>query len=787
MLAHLLAAALLAHPASQDSIRVSATLSDAVIAAGDAVRLEVSVETSGARPQSIELNPLPAGFAIIGRETATEVSRSLTGGRRLITTQSWVILGRVPGSYTLPSVRIVVDQRIHRTSPMTIVVLEGAERPAPPDPIERVRLTGTVEPGRIYVGQQVTFTAEAEFPRSLRQRQTRPATYQSPNPSGFWAQDLPDPIVIGIRNIEGELYDTQTFRRAYFPLLPGPQTIPPARLSLEYRAGFGLSAQSRELLSDTIHIDVLPTPGDGKPPSFNGAVGRYSLQAAVDSDRLRVGEATTLIVTVSGTGNVKALPAPPFVAPEGLEVFPPTESAEVETSTMVLGGSKRFEWVIVPGEPGRIVIPPIEYAVFDPVDERYDVLRSDSVILQVTGQSVAGDPGIDLRPIRGRPSDGTPGWVLSPGFALAQIVPILVLFAAWWSTRERAAPGLKRVADDRARRFDALGQQALAADRGFWGRLTDGIRISIAEALAMPAIRGAPVDSLVMAMTGAGVPRATVSALADILRSLDRIRYAPGEVTPADAPAMVDRARSLLDAMASSAAKAAPRRAVTPAVLLLLAAMPAAVSAQDDAFVRAVDAYRAAEYETAAAAFLEHVARHPDDANGWYDAGNALFRAGDTGRATAAWIRAVRLWPRHADARANLEMVSPTALGFVPGVASLTLRETVLALAGVWWMVALLAAVRLRARRRIATVLVAALALVLLVGLAGFAGVGQRDTAISLGEATVRADPALKGDPLERLPAGVPVEVIGRREGWLLVRTGPGVEGWVDASLLDEV
>jgi hypothetical protein len=132
-------------------------------------------------------------------------------------------------------------------------------------------------------------------------------------------------------------------------------------------------------------------------------------------------------------------------------------------------------------------------------------------------------------------------------------------------------------------------------------------------------------------------------------------------------------------------------------------------------------------------------------------------------------------------------MVSPTALGFVPGVASLTLRETVLALAGVWWMVALLAAVRLRARRRIATVLVAALALVLLVGLAGFAGVGQRDTAISLGEATVRADPALKGDPLERLPAGVPVEVIGRREGWLLVRTGPGVEGWVDASLLDEV
>jgi tetratricopeptide (TPR) repeat protein len=454
---------------------------------------------------------------------------------------------------------------------------------------------------------------------------------------------------------------------------------------------------------------------------------------------------------------------------------------------MELGGSKRFEWVIVPGEPGRIAIPPIEYAAFDPVDERYDVLRSDSIILQVTGQSLAGDPGIELRPIRGRRSDGTPAWVLSPAFAFAQVVPLLVLLGAWWSRRDRAAPGLKRVADDRARRLSVLDQEALAADRGFWGRLTEAIRLSIAEALAVPRLRSAPVDSLLNAMLDAGVPRATAGALADLLRSLDRIRYAPGEVTPADAPAMVDRARGLLDAMAASLAKSAPRRAATAGVVAFLALVPASLNGQDNAFFRAVDAYRAADYERSAEAFLEHVARHPDDANGWYDAGNALFRAGDAGRATAAWIRAVRLWPRHADARANLEMVSPAALRYVPAVASLTARETVLALAGVWWLFALLVAGRLRTRRRIGPVAAAALALVLLVCLAGFAGIGQRDAAISLGNATVRADPALKGEALERLPAGAPVDVLDHREGWLLVRTGPGVEGWVDASLVEEV
>jgi TolA-binding protein len=787
MLAHLFAVAAIASPALQDSVRVSAALSDDSIVVGNTVRLEVSVETSGARPQSIELSPLPAGFDVIGRETGTTVATSLTGGRRIITTQNWLIIGRMPGSFMVPSVRIFVGERIHRTSPLPIVVLEGPSREAPPNAVDRVRLRGRLEPERIYVGQQVTFIAEAEFPRSLRQRQTRPAQYMAPNPSGFWAQDLPDPIVIGLLSIDGELYDTQSFRRAFFPLIPGEHTFPPARLAFEYRATLGLRAESRELLSDSLIVEVLPVPEEGRPASFNGAVGQLAMVASVDEERLSVGEATRLVVEVNGKGNVKALPAPVFDAPEGLEVFPPTESAEVETSSPALGGVKRFEWVVVPNEPGRIVIPPIEYVAFDPIEERFNIMRSDSIMLQVTGQSGGAVPGIDLRPIRGRPSGGTPAWVLSPAFALVQFVPLLVLFAAWWSVRERPAPGSRRVADDRNRRFDELQQEALAADRGFWGRLTEAIRVSIAEALGVPGSRLAPVDTLHDAMLTAGVPRATAAALAELLNGLDRIRYAPGEVTPADAPAMVDRARHVLDAMAISLAKAPGRGAARPAGIALLFLAPAMASGQATAFDRAVTAYRAADYEAAANAFLEHVASHPADADGWYDAGNALFRAGQTGQAVASWVRSIRLRPRHIDARANLEMVAPAGLEFVPPVASITPRETLLALAGIWWITLLLLAVRIRGRRSASAIATAALGCIAIVALLGFAGLGQRAAAVSLGDATVRADPALKGEALERLPAGVLVEVIDRRDDWIRVRTGPGVEGWVDVSLVEVV
>lgn len=784
MLTHLLALALAAAPAPQDSVRVSATLSDDSMAAGDVVQLEVTVETNGPRPEPIRIDALPAGLDIVGQGSG-EVVTGFGPRRTLISTQNWTIQGLVPGTYTLPAVHIVINGRNYTTRSLSLVVLDAPIRPRRETSVDRVRLRGRLEPERVYVGQQVTFIAEAEFPRSLRQRQTRPATYQAPDPSGFWAQDLPDPIVIGLRTIGGELYDTQSFRRAYFPLLPGEQRFPPARLAFEYRVSLGLPPDSRELLSDTLPITVLPVPEEGRPPSFNGAVGRYSMRATLGSGQLRVGEATTLVVEVTGRGNVKALPAPTLTHPDGVEVFPPTESSEVETNSMNLGGTKRFEWVIVPGEPGRISLPPVEYTAFDPIEERFDVMRSDSIIMDVTGQRVEGVPGIDLRPIRGRPSDGTPAWVLSPAFALAQLVPLLFLFAAWRLVRDPGNSAQRKLADERAKRFAALRSQAVAADREFWGRLAEAIRHSAADTLGVHTLRTASVETLTGTLLSAGVPRAATNALADVLRSLDRIRYAPGEIAPVDAPALVDRAERILDDVAA-ALRRSPRGAAATAGIVLLLVLPHPAAAQSP-FDQAVSAYRAADYEAAAAAFLDHVASHPEDADGWYDAGNALFRSGDTGRAVAAWIRATRLSPRHRDARANLQMVSPAALDYAPPIVSLTPRETALAFAGIWWIAVLLTAVRVRTRQPAGRVLLVSLAVAVVIAIGGLAGLDRPAIAISLGEATVRIDPALKGEALERVPAGWPMEVVEERAGWIRVRTALGIEGWVDLTLVDSV
>ncbi len=789
MLAPLLIASLVVSTAAQDSATVTARLSDDQVTVGQPTQLTVEIETGGASPESIELLPLPAGFDVTGTVNSLETVIDFSGQRRMVTSRTWVIIGRVPGTFTIPPVRVRVGNRTYRTSTIPIVVLKAPAGAPPPGSADRVRLTATVEPATVYVGQQVTFSAEAWFPNELRQRQTRPATYQAPNPAGFWAQDLPDPLITGLRNVDGQIYNTQTFRRGYFPLLPGTHVFPPARLGYEFRASLGLPPDTRELASDAVTVTVLPIPEEGRPPGYNGAVGRYTIRSAIESDRLTAGEATTLSLEVAGTGNVKALPAPESPQHATVEVFPPTESAELDASSLNVGGTKRFEWVIVPHEPGRIALPPIEYPYFDPVAARFEVARTDSIVIQVAGASPATSVDVDLRPILGRPSGGGLGWTQSPAFVVLQAVPLLVLLIAFRTARSRKAQVTRSADEARRRRFEELRQDALAPDRAFWGRLDDAIRESVAALIRNPGATSVTVESMRDAMERSGVPRPTAGAIAELLSGLDHIRFAPGAVIPSDAPSYVERADELLKAMSDAVSRVDSHVGSTATAIVLLAILaPAAANGQAPAFDRAVDAFRAADYDAAASAFLEHTHANPGDANGWYDAGNAQYLSGRTGEAVASWIRALRLRPRHTNARANLRAVSSSALEFVPPFVALTRGEMLFALAVAWWIGAAAVAVRIAGQRRPGGAAAGALIAALVIALAGYAGSERKTVAVALGPDTViRLDPALKGEPLDRIRPGAPVAVIDRRDGWTRVRTTTGVEGWVESSLIEEV
>jgi len=219
----------------------------------------------------------------------------------------------------------------------------------------------------------------------------------------------------------------------------------------------------------------------------------------------------------------------------------------------------------------------------------------------------------------------------------------------------------------------------------------------------------------------------------------------------------------------------------------------------DTAFARAVAAFRAGRFTRAADLFAAHAAARPTHAAAWYDLGNAAFRAGQHGRAVWAWLRALELRPRDADARQNLALagVDPAVVDAVTPPVALSLDELLLLAAAAGALAtALLLVRRVAPRRGLATAGV--LALLLAGALAATAGFTARAPAraILLDSATLLGAPNEHADVLSPLTEGAAVEVVEQRGGWARVRarlTAPGnapagttlpQEGWIEEGLL---
>jgi tetratricopeptide (TPR) repeat protein len=773
---------------AQDPIRVTASLTADRVEVGTPTTLRVVVETRGDAPDRIHLPPLPRDLDIVGTSDFSQTQISVPGGRSRATQRDYIIVARRPGVYRIPAAEVDVGRRTYRTRTLELAVSAGpaqspgAGRRAPTfgfdDALERApsrsRLRMWALPDTVFVGQQVLLHAEVTFGDDARGRQSRPATFDPPAPSGFWIQDVPNPVSVALRMQEGRPVETQTFRRAYFPLAAGSFAIPPARVYYEARRGF-LTAETREIASDSVRLVVLPLPQQGRPDGFNGAVGRLRLSASVTPERIALGEAAVISVEVEGAGNVKALPEPQLPGLPDADVFPPTQDSRVEVVDLNVTGTKRFRWVVVPQQTGTLRIPPIEYSVFDPELRQYVVLRSDTLRLVATAAAGVEAQDTALRPLRPATASEPAGWARTGGFIALQAVPLLALaLAAAVRRRRDAPPGPSQ----HYRRVRA----ALAAAR----RRTDTGQLVEVERIVLDAavtLGDADIADPVSSLRRRGRAGAAY-ALAGLLREIHRLRFAPD--APRDATGEVHRrATAFVDMLA-------PRRfwqrrggaagVVLASILLGASAGEAAGGTSVSRFDAAVAAYEAGDHAAAANAFHAYAQANPRDPNGWYNLGLAAYAAGDPGRAAWAWLRASRLSPRDADLRHNLQRVdAQPALRLARPPDLLAPGERAVAAAAAWWLAVL--AFGLRRRRRRAAFWTAATAVIVAGLLAGAAVLdGTRGPAVTpLGTgAPLFAGPSIHDDAVGSLQVGSLSEVVERRGDWLRVRAASRSEGWVE-------
>ena len=267
----------------------------------------------------------------------------------------------------------------------------------------------------VYVGDQVVLTYKiyTKVPVSSL------SVERMPSYAGFWTKDISDNSNSLRQNseyINGIEYTTAEVQKTVIvPQRAGKLTIDPmiiecvAQVRTEsnrqrsmdpFEAFFNdpffnrnIVNVKKELTSQTLTLEVKSLPENGKPASFAGAVGNYNFKSEIDKTELSTNEAFTLTLTVSGTGNVELLQMPTPVFPPDFEVYDPKVTSSVNPTSNGLSGTKKAEFLVIPRRAGSFTIPAVEFSYFNPANETYQTLQSESYEIKVEKGAGSDDGG----------------------------------------------------------------------------------------------------------------------------------------------------------------------------------------------------------------------------------------------------------------------------------------------------------------------------------------------------------------------------------------------------------
>jgi tetratricopeptide (TPR) repeat protein len=203
--------------------------------------------------------------------------------------------------------------------------------------------------------------------------------------------------------------------------------------------------------------------------------------------------------------------------------------------------------------------------------------------------------------------------------------------------------------------------------------------------------------------------------------------------------------------------------------------------------------YAQSQFAAAATAYEQLIATGAISPALYFNLGNARFRAGQIGRAIAAYRRAGELAPRDPDVRANLQF----ARNRVPGpklgatwwqrwIGSLSVTEwLILTTVAVWLTLGLFIARQIKptlaASLRPWTWLGAATCVIFFVGakLASTQSAARTLAIIAVPEATVRNGPFDESPAAFTAHDGAELRALDRKDDWLQVTDGMSRVGWV--------
>ena len=526
-----------------------------------------------------------------------------------------------------------------------------------------------------------------------------------PTFNGFWSQEtyVPNNIEFKRESLDDKIYNTAVLRTyVLIPQQSGAITIDPAELVCLVNIRTAPSTSNslfdsffqdeyrtirKRVTTPAVKVKVNPLPA-GQPASFGGGVGNFGISARLTTDNLKTHDAASLVITVSGRGNVALLEEPKVNFPPDFEVYDTKTTENTDKSNGGTSGSKSFEYPFIPRSHGDFTIEPVEYSYYDVNAGKYVTLRTEPLHVKVAkGKGGDSTPvttvnsGVERKDVKSLADDirfiftGKPGLSGSGSFFVGSVffwilLALMILGATSVYLAFRKVAAMRAdVAGTKNRRATKMAQKRLKLageylDKNlytaFYEELHKALIGFVSDKLNMD-MSEISKDNIDSALTEGGVSEEQTKAFTDLLDACEFARYSPDGGNEAmrshyDAALKVI---SSIDSGLKTGGKSL-RKVVTVVTLLLSLGASMNIQAKDldSLWTAGVQAYTDGKFSDASAAWTSIEESGQKSAKLYYNLGNAWFKQGNYPKAILNYERALRLDPSYSDARYNLEFTS---------------------------------------------------------------------------------------------------------------------------------
>lgn len=569
-----------AYAADQVTFKASAPQS---VVMGEQFRLSFVVNAEG---KELRVQEMPDFDVLMGPSQSTSYSSSWLNGKNTSETTvsfTYILMPKKEGTYTIAPATIKVKGASYTSNGLTIKVLpadksgksssnsgsSGSESASTTISNDDFFVRMIVSNANVYEqeGFLVTFKLYAARPCGL-------SGAKFPEFEGFLAQeiDLPDKQWVQDRYKDRNYFTVDLKQVVLYPQRSGQLTIGKGTYDATIRISTPSKARSifddffdsyrdvnKQLVSQPATINVKPLPS-GKPASFSGAVGNFTMSAALSSDHVKTNEAVTVKVKISGNGNLKVLKNPEVIFPNDFDVYDPKVDVDTKTTTAGVTGSKSIEYMAIPRYAGDFEMPAVSFSYFDTKGKSYKTLTSESFKLHVEkgDESSTSSPvvtnfsnkesvkylGQDIRFLKTKGihfvSQREDIFFGSFTYYLAYIVPaiLFVIFFIMYRKQIKENSDLAKVRTKKANKMavkrlknavklmqeqnkEAFYEEIL---RALWGYLSDKLNIPQADLTK---------DNVEVELAKYGVDELLTKEFMDILNTCEFARYAPSQASDA--------------------------------------------------------------------------------------------------------------------------------------------------------------------------------------------------------------------------------------------------------------